>query len=354
MKRTTLAMIAIAVIVIAAGGAVVFLVLPKPRTPPSPQCPGKDNALFIVYYSVPPNEDLFSGMASWLSNVIASNSSKAINVTLSVCSVSYANLGKDLKAAMGNRTFFPVIGIHTTSDLTKAKIIQILFDKHGDYYVLKEDWVPILYVYYMAYVEHYVQKPVLKLPNVSGVAETFRAPKLLLNETPVIGSPSAKYYLVIYEDVYCPYCAKFYADSLPTIEELVKNNTFAIVLKNFIVHGEATPMHRNITAMYLATQNSAAVLEVMKTIYGLVEENIYPSADQVADIVRSVTGYTNFNTTVDAVDKVIAEDTEEGWSYGVYGTPGLLIWSRERGRGVVIVGYATAENLLKIARTYLS
>jgi len=113
-------------------------------------------------------------------------------------------------------------------------------------------------------------------------------------------------------------------------------------------------MHRNITAMYLATQNSTAVLEVMKDVYRLINNGVEPSSDDVASIIKNITGYSKFNVDMSVVDRIIEDDFREGQNYGIFGTPGLIIWSREYNRGVVIVGYASAEEILNIARSYMS
>jgi protein-disulfide isomerase len=337
--------IIIAVLAIAIGIAVALLVLPKPYTPPP--CPAKDNSFFVVYLDIPPNEEAFKQVADAISYVIAVNSSNTINITFSVCSIKYSELEKELQTLLKNYTTFPIMGVHTSKDLSKVAVAQQLFDFYGNYYVVKEG-----FAWRISAILPYYGYTIFKEGGI--VAEIAKAPKVFINETPVIGSLNSKYYLVIYEDAHCPACARFYAETLPVIERLVENNTFAIVLKNFIVHEEVLPMHRNITAMYLVTRNATAVLEVMKSIYKLMNLGITPPADYVASLVRNVTGYSFFNVTREVIDKVIEEDFEEGLSYRVTGTPGLLIWSRERNKGVVIVGHISAENLLSIARRYLS
>lgn len=346
MNKLTLIAIIVVAIVVAVAIAIAVPMLYKQRAT-LVQCPGKDNTMFIVYYSIPPNETIFKYLSTSISNVIASNTSGAINITFSICSVRYGDLGENLRADLSNRTVFPIIGIYTSKNIAEAVIARQLFNSYGNYYIVKENLTRGIYAYLA-----YYGLSVLKEPRA--FVEILRPPELFANETPIIGSPNAKYYLVIYEDMHCPYCAKFYAESLPVIENLTRNGTFAIALKNFIIHEEVLPMHRNITAMYLATQNSTAVLEVMKDVYRLINNGVEPSSDDVASIIKNITGYSKFNVDMNVVDRIIEDDFREGQNYGIFGTPGLIIWSREYNRGVVIVGYASAEEILNIARSYMS
>ncbi|MEL9940697.1 MAG: thioredoxin fold domain-containing protein [Ignisphaera sp.] len=343
MNRTLLIII-IAVIAIVVAGLLYFMDLIK--KPGSACSIESDNTFFVVYYSVPPNETTFKLLMNNMQNFIASNTSGSLNLTFSLCIKKYSELDDNTKNVLSKYKSFPVMGIYTSKDLSSAKASSQLFDVNGRYYVVKEN-VAIGVYSYLAYYG----VPILKEPKV--LIETLREPHIQLNETPVVGSLNAKYYLFIYEDAWCPYCAKFYSDSMPVIENLLNNNTFAIVLKNLLIHPGVENIHRNITALYITTRNATAVFSIMKSIYAYVARGTDPSPENVTAMIKNVTGVSEFNVNLTVVDNIITKDIQEAQEYGIFGTPGFVIWNRESGRGIVVVGYTSANDLLNIVRSYL-
>lgn len=343
MNKTLLVIIA----VIAVAGAAIDILYAMGLIWKSTTCRiDRDGTFFVVYYTVPPNETVFRHLLSSIQSYIASNTSGSLNITLSLCIKRFSELDSNTKSIFSSYKVFPIMGIYTSKDLSAAKASSQLFDVSGKYYIVKENVALGIY----SYLDYY-GVPIFKEPKV--FIETLREPEVNVNETPVIGSLNAKYYLVIYEDAWCSYCAKFYSDSMPMIESLVNNNTFAIVLKNLIVRSGVEDIHRNITALYIATKNSTAVFSIMKKIYSYVSAGLDPSPENVTLLIKNLTGLDSFNISLSVVDKVITSDIQESRRYGIFGTPGFVIWSRESGRGLVVVGYASASDILDIVRTYL-
>ncbi|MEM0027085.1 MAG: thioredoxin domain-containing protein [Ignisphaera sp.] len=305
-----------------------------------------DNTFFVVYYSVPPNETVFKHLMNSIQSFIASNTSGSLNLTFSLCIKKYSELDDNTKGILSQYKSFPLMGIYTSKDLSTAKASSQLFDVNGKYYIIKENATIGIYSYLA-----YYGVPILKEPKV--LIETLREPYIQLNETPVVGSLNAKYYLVIYEDAWCPYCAKFYSESMPIIEDLIDNNTFAIVLKNLLIHPGVENIHRNVTALYITTRNATAVFSIMKGIYAYVARGTDPSPENVTAMIKNVTGISEFNVNLTVVDNIIIKDIQEAREYGIFGTPGFVIWNRESGRGIVVVGYTSASDLLNIVRSYL-
>ena len=321
MNRTLLIII-VAVIAIAAAVAGLMYFMNVFKKPSGVCSIESDNTFFVVYYSVPPNETTFRLLMNNMQSFIASNTSGSLNLTFSLCIKKYSELDDSTKNVLSQYKSFPVIGIYTSKDLSSAKASSQLFDAKGKYYVVKEN-VAIGVYSYLAYYG----VPILKVPNV--LIETLREPHIQLNETPVIGSLNAKYYLVIYEDAWCPYCAKFYSDSMPVIEDLLSNGTFAIVLKNLLIHPGVEDIHRNITALYITTRNATAVFSIMKDIYAYVARGVDPSPENVTAMIKNVTGIGEFNVNLTVVDDIITKDIREAQEYGIFGTPGFVIWNRE-------------------------
>jgi hypothetical protein len=268
-----------------------------------------------------------------------------VNITLSLCIVSFNDVDEELRGVMSNRTMFPVVGFYTTASLSRVRAIQQQFDMYGNCYMFKESLIPHIYVQYMRdlYVRYRdVIIPVYNVPRVLVVVETLRPPKVRVNETPVMSFLDAKYYLVIYEGVYRLACANFYTRELPIIGMLVENKTFAIVFKHFVVRGDSLPIHRSITVLHVVTGNVTAVLQIMKYVYEQLLSGQAPPHETVTKVIESVVDFVRPNASLEVIDSIIQNDFSDGWSYGIFGTPGFVVWNREMGRGVVIVGYAQA------------
>jgi protein-disulfide isomerase len=320
----------------------------------STRCNISNNTFFVVYLSVPPTESLFLAISKNISRSILRDTNGAVNITFTLCIIRYNDLGDNVRSVLANRSIFPVSGFYTTINLTNVETVKHLFNIFESYYIIKEELIPNIYIGYMRdlYIRYRgVIIPIYNVPKVLVLAETLKPPRIYTNETPVIGSLNAKYYMIVYEDAYCPACAYFYSETLPKLEELIKNNTFALALKNFIVHEDALPIHRNVTALYIATRNSTTVLETMKTIYGLLIKGVKPKPEEIAETIKN-TIETNINAEV--INKIIEGDVIEARSYGIFATPGFIIWNRELRRGVVIEGNSKLEDVLNIVEKYLN
>ncbi|MEM0228143.1 MAG: hypothetical protein QXJ22_05135, partial [Ignisphaera sp.] len=63
----------------------------------SKKCNNSENAFVVIYRSIEPNTQLFNILSNSLSISIARNSSSAINISLSLCILSYADLSSALR-----------------------------------------------------------------------------------------------------------------------------------------------------------------------------------------------------------------------------------------------------------------
>uniref|UniRef100_A0A7C4FHK3 Thioredoxin-like fold domain-containing protein n=1 Tax=Ignisphaera aggregans TaxID=334771 RepID=A0A7C4FHK3_9CREN len=322
-------------------------------TTTSTRCSINNNTFFVVYLSVPPTESLFLAISKNISRSILHDTNGAVNITFSLCIVRYNDLDDNVRSILVNRSVFPISGFYTTINLTNIETVKRLFNVFESYYIIKEELIPTIYIEYMRdlYIRYRgVIIPIYNVPKVLILAETLKPPKIYINETPVIGSLNSKYYMIIYEDVYCLACAYFYNETLPKLEELIRNNTFALILKTFIVHEGALPIHRNITALYIVTRNSTAVLETMKAMYSQLIKGIKPKPEEIAETIKDT---TKININTEVINKIIEEGIIEARNYGIFATPGFIIWNRELGRGIVIVGNNRLEDVLNIIVEYL-
>ena len=268
---------------------------------------------------MPPTESLFLAISKNISRSIAYDTNGDVNVTFSLCIISFRDLSEEVRNVLANRTIFPVFGFYLEDNLGGIETIKRLFNIYGNYFIIREELVPHIYIDYMRdlYIRYRgVRIPIYNVPKVFILAEIVKPPQIYINETPVIGSLNSKYYMVIYEDVYCIACAHFFNETLPKLEKLAKNNTFAVILKNFIVHEVALSIHRNITALYLATRNATAVLEMLKILYSKVINDVKPTLEEVAEMIKSLAGHISFNTSIEVVNKVINKDISEAKNMG--------------------------------------
>ena len=231
----------------------------------SKRCNNSENAFVVIYHSIEPNTQLFTLLSSSLSSSIATNSSNTVNISLTLCTISYRDLSTDLRGRLADYLVFPIFGIYSTSaDLSSVKLVNAFFDNVERFFVSKTDVTTATY----AYIYGYFNIPILNNPDI--YLETTKMPKLDIETVPVIGSMDAKYYVFIYEDAWCPYCAKFYVEVLPVLESYIENGTIALIPKNLIVHSEVNDIHRYLVAMYLENRNSTQVYTVIKEIYNRV------------------------------------------------------------------------------------
>ncbi|MEM0152750.1 MAG: thioredoxin domain-containing protein [Ignisphaera sp.] len=309
----------------------------------SKKCNNSENAFVVIYRSIEPNTQLFNILSNSLSISIARNSSSAINISLSLCILSYADLSSALRDRLADYTTFPIFGMYSTSaDLSKVGLVTAYFDNIENFFVSKPSVTLATY----AYIYNYYNVPILNNSDI--YLETIKMPKLNLDTMPVIGSIDAENYLFIYEDAWCPYCAKFYVEILPALEKYIENGAVALVPKNLIVHSEVNDIHRYIVAMYLESRNSTQVSLLINEIYHRVYTNIYPTTEDVLQIMRSIRGsipdVNKYN-----VEEIIQEDAREAqYEYGIYATPGFIIWNREKGIGIIILGYRSIETFLNL------
>lgn len=306
-------------------------------------CNNSESSFVVIYHTTRPNTQLFNLLSTSISNAIASNTSNYVNVSFSLCLVNYRSLSSELKNKLTPYQVFPLFGIYSTSaDLSKAKLVTAYFDNVEGFYISKSNFTMYMY----AYVYNYYGIPILNDLNI--YLETTKMPKLDIDEVPVIGSINAGIYIFIYEDAWCPYCAKFHIEVLPALEKHIENGTIALALKNLVVHQEARDIHRYLAAVYIEGKNSTQIRMLIDEIYHRVYTNVYPTTEDVIQLIRSISGFVPDLSKYD-VDEIVLKDSREAQhEYGIYATPGFVIWSRERGVGIIVLGYRSIETFLNL------
>ncbi len=308
----------------------------------------KDNVLLIIYLRHEPEQNFVKTLAKFLENFIRGRSGNLVSVNLTPCIVSLESLEKaGIELGDFRENLYPLLAIVSREASKLVFLRNMTTDIEG-----------------IMFFSKYVLRGLYSQISVIGEKvpiETTIEPHTDPEDTPIIGDRNARIYVYLYEDAYCPYCAMFYNETLPTLEKLINNGTVALVLKNFIVHEHVKEFHVYIEAAYMKTHNARGVLEVMHSIYTKLLETLKKGGgeavekvidmDFVKKLVEKYMGVTvNSTQLLEKAREVVDSDTREAMSYGLGGTPGFVVWDREKGYGIVFAGYRPPDAFLEILR----
>jgi len=329
--------------------ALLILILWGSRVaiPTKEACLYQNNVFIVVYKGVKPIEQIYKDLSQLIANVLRTNSSGRFNVEYPLCYLELSELPIELESKIRHQfDFFPIFVVRSKNmSNVEIPIADVIFNRYENYfYIPKPNLTKYIYIYLAQYGYQYV--------NISGVYATIvitRKPEVNMSLTPVIGSINARYYVYIYEDVYCPYCAKMHTEVFPVLSKLIENNTIAIIMKNLMVHEEARGIQRYLIALYINTRNTSLIYDVMKFIYGELLNGIKPSLDYVRALVsEKIKDELNLTEYEDLADMVISLDSDEAMQYLIIGTPGIIIWDNKSNLGIVITGFRSADEIIKV------
>ncbi|NPA97539.1 MAG: thioredoxin domain-containing protein [Crenarchaeota archaeon] len=314
-------------------------------------CGKSSNLLVILYLKTKPNATFVKMVQRVFDNVLSRYAK--LSAPVGVCLV---NVSKEPSLLREVETYsYPVVALALRGSVSKE--LYNLFNNVSGLLIAKET----LTSYLLGRLTQY-------LPYESIPVETRVEPRID-NATPVLGSRSAPVYLFIYEDSHCPYCAMFYHETMPSLLKLVKEGKLAIVFKNLIVHPQSLEQHVYIEAMYLATRNASAVLYVMEHIYSrlydtcFVKNQCYENTvdKEISDayvfsLIERASGLkiSQLQKYVNESKEIIQYDTNEALRYGISGTPGFIIWNREKQYGLIVVGVHSPESMISLINKVLS
>ena len=315
-------------------------------------CGVSNDVLILAYLVHKPRKDFSDMLAKFFENLVYLGSRGTISLELRVCTVSVKELeglGIDLEPV--KHGLYPVIGIASSRASMLVVLRNMSIDIDGIMFLDKHITTAL-----------YAQQALLYGDTIP--IEIDREPNTDPKEVPVIGSRNARFYIYIYEDVYCPFCAEFYNRTLPVLSRFIDNGTVALVLKNLIVHRAAKDLQIYIQAAYMETGNAYGVLSVMSAIYeellkylraGGKELEKAVDREFVAKLIEKYMGVSIESLTlIDEARAVVESDTSEAISYGITGTPGFVVWDRVKGYGIVFVGYRSPEEFVKLLRAMSS
>ena len=163
-----------------------------------------------------------------------------------------------------------------------------------------------------------------------------------LDDDPVKGDPNAPITIVEFSDFQCPFCARFFTETLPLIEKnYIETGKVKIVYRDFPIPS----IHQNAIPAAIAAEcadEQGMFWEFHDKLFenqilwqDLDNQNVVRTFEQYADELALDTD--TFNTCLESAKYLeeVQNDLNDGASYGVAGTPGFFIGNEKIGYGMV-------------------
>lgn len=162
--------------------------------------------------------------------------------------------------------------------------------------------------------------------------------RVSIDDDPMKGDPNAPITIIEFSDYECPFCGRFYANTLPLIEEnYINTGKINFVYRDFpiqSIHPNALPAA--LAAECADDQNSFwqfhdMIFENKSTWEKLDGEKLFNEFGQYAVVLGL--NIEEFNSCLESNKHLneIRSDLQDGQSYGVSGTPGFFIGNDNSG-----------------------
>lgn len=185
--------------------------------------------------------------------------------------------------------------------------------------------------------------------------DSAQAIRISLDDDPIKGNPDAELTIIEFSDFQCPFCARFYDQTLPLIEqEYISTGKVNFVYRDFPlqIHQNAVPAHM---AAECADEQGAfwpyhdVLFEMQKEWESVPSEAIVAILVQYAhDLGLDATSLESCLSSA-ALAEEIQNDYQDGVQYGVRGTPAFFIGNESDGY-VLISGaqpFAAFQNAIE-------
>ena len=177
-----------------------------------------------------------------------------------------------------------------------------------------------------------------------------------ITETVVVGNSNAPVTLYVFEDYWCPYCARFYSINEKVLEKLISNRTLKLVPLDFIVHREIAGLHVFMRCLYDISGNGLAYYNVTVKLYEELLSGKKPNVDMAAKYAEDIVGKDVVDKARNCVGNrtlinlVLNETMSYNREYGVRATPTLLFYNYGLGKGMLIEGYIGSKDFENIVK----
>lgn len=183
--------------------------------------------------------------------------------------------------------------------------------------------------------------------------------KISVDNDPIIGNPDAPITIIEFSDFQCPFCARFYTQTLPLIhEEYIEPGKVKLVFRDFPIQS----IHPNALPASVASEcaNEQGKFKEMHDI--LFENQNEWNRQETVDALSLFSQYAEemqleqevFDSclTNGKYIEEIRKDLEDGQKYGISGTPGFFVGNDEIGY-VKMEGAQPFESFKKVIDSQL-
>ncbi len=161
--------------------------------------------------------------------------------------------------------------------------------------------------------------------------------KISIENDPILGDINAPVKIYEFSDFQCPFCQRFYSDSIKQIEkEYIETGKVVLIYKDFPLpsHSAAIP-----AAIYSNCANEQGKWKEFHDVI-FTNQNFVSSIEGLNQITKMI------DLNQDELEKCIARedehlkeiqsDLEEGVSFGISGTPSILIGNDKNGYELIV------------------
>ena len=240
--------------------------------------------------------------------------------TITVKKSTYANMIKGIVIAIAAASFFAGYGIGTfdTTDTDDAELNEIIAELNA-----KIDSAP-------------QQAPQLApQPTQQQTQPSSPIIQVSLDDDPVLGNQDAPVTIVEFSDFQCPFCSRFYQQTLPLIKEnYIQTGIVKLVYRDFPleIHRNAVPAH--IAAECADEQGKFweyhdILFDRQSQWQGLLQGSTEEKFSQYASALGMDT--TSFESCLksEEIANEVAQDFRAGAQYGSTGTPTFFIGNED-------------------------
>jgi len=159
-----------------------------------------------------------------------------------------------------------------------------------------------------------------------------------VDNDPIIGNPDAPITIIEFSDFQCPFCARFYTQTLPLIhEEYIEPGKVKLVFRDFPIQS----IHPNAVPAAVASE-CANEQDKFKEMHDMLfEKQNEWSRQETSDVLSSFRQYAKIIQLQQEVFdsclisgkymEEIKKDLDDGKNYGVSGTPGFFVGNDQIG-----------------------
>ncbi|AFS81223.1 DSBA oxidoreductase [Candidatus Nitrosopumilus koreensis AR1] len=184
--------------------------------------------------------------------------------------------------------------------------------------------------------------------------------KISADDDPIIGNPDAPITIIEFSDFQCPFCARFYTQTLPLLlDQYIEEGKVKLVFRDFPIQS----IHPNALPASVAAEcaNEQGKFKEMHDI--LFDNQVQWSNQETVDALSMFSQYaTQIQLEQETFDSCltsgkyveeIRNDLDDGRSYQVTGTPGFFIGNDEIGY-VELKGAQPFESFKKVIDAQLA